>query len=118
MAMAVQPSRPRAPVPLILGVLRRLEVAPLVDGLIPLHPEHVVSAGRGGEALVRAILAGDQALSTVGHRLEERGRLELLQPGLPRAALHEDRLGHMLEALCAAHLNKGWRAVARKALAV
>jgi len=91
MAIAVQQIRPIAHLPLILGVLRRLEVATLVDGIIPLHPEHVVSAGRGVEALVLAILDGDHALYKVGHRLEERGMLELLQPGLTRASLHDDR---------------------------
>ena len=35
--------------------------------------------------------------------------------GLNPAARHADRLGHSLDALCAAHLNGGWRAVARKA---
>jgi hypothetical protein len=49
---------------------------------------------------------GDQALYKVGQRLDERGMLELLQPGLTRASLHDYRLGHILEALCAANLNK------------
>jgi hypothetical protein len=52
----------------------------MVDGLIPPHPEHVFSAGRGVEALVLALLDGDHALSKVGQRLEERGMLDLLQP--------------------------------------
>ena len=88
MAIAVQQIRPIAHLPLILGVLRRLEVATLVDGIIPLHPEHVVSAGRGGEALVLAILDSDHALYKVGHRLEERGMLALLQPDSVAASGH------------------------------
>ena len=118
MAIAVQQIRPIAHLPLILGVLRRLEVATLVDGLIPLHPEHVVSAGCGVEALVLAVLDGDHALYKVGHRLEERGMLELLQPGLTRASLHDYRLGHILDALFAANLNKVLSALALKALEV
>ena len=91
MAMVVQQIRPVAHLPLVLGVLRRLEVASLLDDLIPPHPAHVLSTGRGGEALVLAIMDGDHALDKVGQRLEERGMLALLQPGLTRASLHDDR---------------------------
>jgi transposase len=118
MAIAVQQICPIAHLPLILGILRRLEVASVVDGLIPPHPEHVLSTGRGVEALVLAILDGDHALYKVGQRLEERGMLALLQPGLTRASLHDYRLGHILEALFAANLNKVFSAVALKALEV
>src|SRR5262249_17190575 len=38
MAMAVQQIHPIAHLPLVLGVLRRLEVATLLDPLIPPHP--------------------------------------------------------------------------------
>jgi hypothetical protein len=51
MAMTVQQIHPVAHLPLILGVLRRLEVATIVDGLITPHPAQVLSAGRGVEAL-------------------------------------------------------------------
>jgi hypothetical protein len=118
MAIAVQPVYPIAHLPLVLGVLRRLEVATVLDRLIPPHPAHVLSCGRGVEALVLAILDGHHALSKVGQRLEARGMVALLQPGLTRAALHDYRLGHMLEALFAANLNKVFSAVARKALEV
>ena len=105
-AMAVQQMQPSAHVPLILGVVRRLEVATGRDRLIPPHPAHVLSCGRGVAALVRAILDGDQALYKVGKRLEERGMGAWLQPGRTRASLHDDRLGHLLEALLAAHLHR------------
>jgi len=106
MALTVQQIRPVAHLPLVLGVLRRLEVATVIDSLIAPHPAHVLSTGRGVEALVLAILDGDHALYKVGQRLEERGMLDLLQPGLTRAALHDYRLGHILKALFAANLNK------------
>jgi len=118
MAIAVQQIRPIAHLPLILGVLRRLEVAAVVDGLIPPHPEHVLSTGRGVEALVLAILDGDHALYKVGQRLEERGMIPLLQPGLTRASLHDYRFGHILDALFAANLNPVFSAGALKALEV
>src|SRR5499427_1575904 len=118
MAIAVQQIHPLAHLPLILGVLRRLEVASVVDGIIPLHPEHVLSAGRGVEALVLAILEGDHALYKVGQRLEERGMVSLLQPGLTRASLHDYRLGHILDALFAANLNQVFSAIALKALEI
>ena len=97
------------------GVLRRLEVATLIDGLIPPHPAHGLSCGRGGEALVLAILDGHHALYKVGKRLEERGMVTLLQPELTRAALNDYRLGHILDALFAANLNKVFSAIALKA---
>jgi len=118
MAIAVQQVYPIAHLPLVLGVLRRLEVATVIDRLIPPHPAHVLSCGRGVEALVLAILDGHHALYKVGPRLEERGMVALLQPGLTRAALHDSRLGHLLDALFAANLNKVFSAVALKALEV
>jgi len=118
MAIAVQQIRPIAHLPLTLGVLRCLEVATVIDRLIPPHPAHVLSTGHGVEALVLAILDGDHTLYKVGRRLEERGMLELLQPGLTHASLHDDRLGHILDALFAANLNRVLSALALKALEV
>src|SRR5919106_5196522 len=89
MAMTVQQIHPVAHLPLVLGVLRRLDVAMVVDGLIPPHPAHVLSSGRGVEALVLAILDGDHALYKVGQRLGERGMVALLQAGLTRASLND-----------------------------
>jgi transposase len=118
MAITVQQIEPVAHLPLILGVLRRLEVATLIDQLIPPHPAHGLSCGRGVEALVLAILDGHHALYKVGKRLEERGMIPLLQPGLTRTALNDYRLGHILDALFAANLNQVFSGVALKALAV
>ena len=118
MAVTVQQIHPVAHLPLVLGVLRRLGVATVIDRLIPPHPAHQLSCGRGVEALVLAILDGHHALYKVGKRLEERGMLALLQPGLTRAALNDYRLGHILEALFAANLNKVYSAVALTALEV
>ena len=118
MPTTVQQIHPVAHLPLVLGVLRRLEVATVIDRLIPPHPAHGLSCGRGVEALVLAILDGHHALYKVGRRLEERGMVALLQPGLTRAALHDDRLGHILDALVAANLNGVFSAVALNALKV
>src|SRR5262245_39683836 len=114
MAMTVQPMHPVAHVPLVLGVVRCLEVATLIDGLIPPPPAHGLSCGRRVEAWGLAMLDGHHALSKVGKRLEERGMV-LLPPGLTRATLNDDRLGHLLAALLAAHLNQVLSAVALKA---
>jgi transposase len=118
MATTIQQIHPVAHLPLVLGVLRRLEIATMIDRLIPPHPAHGLSCGRGAEALVLAILDGHHALYKVGRRLEERGMLTLLQPGLTRAALNDYRLGHILDALFAANLNKVFGAMALKALEV
>src|SRR5262247_1084704 len=118
MATTIQQIHPVAHLPLVLGVLRRLEVATVIDRLIPPHPAHGLSCGRGVEALVLAILDGHNALYKVGRRLEERGMVALLQPGLTRAALNDDRLGHILDALFAANLNQVFSALALKTLEV
>jgi hypothetical protein len=47
MAVAVREIRPVAHLPLMLGMLRKLEVAAIIDGLLPSHPDHVISCGRG-----------------------------------------------------------------------
>jgi transposase len=118
MAIAVQQIDPIAHLPLVLGVLRRLEGATVIDRLIPPHPAHELATGRGVEALVLAILDGHHALYKVGQRLDERGMVALLQPGLTRASLPDYRLGHILDALFAANLNTVFSALALKALAV
>ena len=54
---------------------RKLKVAALIDTFGPPHPAHILSCGRGVEALLLAILDGHHALYKVGARLEERGML-------------------------------------------
>jgi hypothetical protein len=116
MAIAGSEIRPVAHLPLVLGILRKLEVMVVIDTLCPPHPDHVVSCGMGVEAFVLAILDGDHALSKVGQRLEERGMFPLLPAGLRRESRNDSRLGHILDALFAANLNPVFRALARKAL--
>lgn len=118
MAVAIHPISPVAHLPLGLGVVRKLHVAALIDTFWPPHPAQVLSCGRGVEALLLAILDGHQALYKVGARLEERGMLPLLQPGLARASRHDDRLGQILDALVGANLNRVLGAIARNALEV
>jgi transposase len=118
MAITVSAIRPVAHLPLILGMLRKLEVATIIDDFLPPHPDNVLSGGHGVEALVLAILDGHHALYKVGTRLEERGRLSLLQGGLARESLNDYRLGQILDALFVANLNQVFGAIALKALAV
>ena len=116
MAVMIRDIAPLAPLPLVLGVLRKLHVASLVNTILPPHPEHVLSCGRGVEALVLAILDGHHALYKDGARLDERGMLPLLQPGLRRASVHDTRLGQILDALFAANLSRVFGAIALQAL--
>jgi len=118
MAVAIHQISPVAHLPLVLGVVRKLNVAALIDTFCPPHPAHVLSCGRGVEALLLAILDGHHALSKVGARLEARGMLPLLQPGLTRTSLHDDRLGQILDTLFAANLNRVLGAIALNALEV
>jgi transposase len=118
MAVAIHQISPVAHLPLVLGVVRKLNVAALIDTFCPPHPAHVLSSGRGVEALLLAILDGHHALYKVGARLEERGMVSLLQPGLTRASLHDYRLGQILDALFAANLNRVFAAIALNTLEV
>ena len=47
MALTVQQIQSVAHLSLVLGVLRRLEVATVLDRLIPPHPAYMLSCGRG-----------------------------------------------------------------------
>ena len=116
MAVAIRRLAPVAHLPLVLGVLRKLKVAQLIDTMIAPNPAHVLSNGRGVEAWVMAILDGHHALYKVGRRLDERGMLALLQPGLEATSVHATRLGQVLDAVFAAHLNAIFGAIALKAL--
>src|SRR5499426_4835937 len=118
MAVTIQHIRPVAHLPLVLGVVRKLNIAALLDTFCPPHPAHVLSCGRGVEALLLAILDGHHALYKVGARLEERGMLPLLQDGLRRASLSDYRLGQILDALFAAQLHRVFGAIALNALEV
>jgi hypothetical protein len=118
MVVAISGISPVAHLPLVLGILRKLKVASLIDEMIPPHRDNVMSCGTGVEALVRAILDGDHALYKIGARLEERGMLPLLQAGLERESLNDYRLGQILDALFAANLNCVFSALALNALEV
>lgn len=116
MSVTVDRVAPVAHLPLVLGVLRKLEIATLIDSMIPPHQDQVVSAGRAVEALVLSILDGHHALYKVGRRLDERGMLPLLQPGLAPESLHDSRLGQTLDALYDANLHTVFSAIALRAL--
>src|SRR5262249_13638232 len=118
MALPIHQISPVAHLPLVLGVVRKLNVAALIDPFCPPPPANVLSCGRGGEALLLAILDGHHALYKGGARLEERGMLPLLQPGLERIALNDYRLGQILDTLFAANLNQVFGAVALRVLEV
>jgi transposase len=118
MAVTIHQISPVAHLPLVLGVVRKLNVAAIIDTCCPPHPAHMLSCGRGVEALLLAILDGHHALYKVGMRLEERGMVPLLQPGLQRTALNDYRLGQIFDTLFAANLNQVFGAVALRALEV
>src|SRR5215472_6077963 len=62
MALAMHQISPVAHLPLVLGVVRKLNIAALIDTFCPPHPAHILSCGRGVEALLLAILDGHHAL--------------------------------------------------------
>ena len=66
MTVSIRRLSPVAHLPLVLGVLRKLQVAQLIDTLLPPNPAHVLTNGHGVDALVLAILDGHHALYKVG----------------------------------------------------
>ena len=117
MAMTVQQIHPVAHFAFSPGSLTASGGRPRDRPPHPLHPAHQLSCGRGVEALVLAILDGHHALYKVGKRLEARGMLALLQPGLTRTAPRSMITAWArIEALFAANLNKVYSAVALNAL--
>jgi hypothetical protein len=62
MAVAISGMAPVAHLPLILGILRKLEVAAIIDTVLPPVSRNVLSCGQGVEALLLAILDGHYAL--------------------------------------------------------
>ena len=68
MAALINAIAPVAHLPVVLGMLRKLEVATISDAILPPAPRHVLSCGRGVEAWVLAILDGHHALYKVGQR--------------------------------------------------
>jgi hypothetical protein len=74
MAGAMHQRRAVAHWPVVLGVGRTRNGAARIATFGPPHPAHVLSGGRGGEALRLALLEGPHARYQVGARLEARGR--------------------------------------------
>jgi|SRR5712691_9297203 len=105
MAVEVSEIRPVTHLPLILGMLWKLEVTAR-PGCVPPAPSHHDSClWPAGGSLDLGDSGGHHALYKVGQRLEERGMLPLLQPGLRRASLNDYRLGQILDVLFAANLG-------------
>ena len=67
MAVAIHQISPVAHLPLVLGVVRKLNVAALIDTFCPPHPANVLSGGRGVEAWLLAILDGLMPATRWGH---------------------------------------------------
>jgi hypothetical protein len=91
MAIAVQQMHPVAHLPLVLGVLRRLEVATVIDHLIPPHPAHGLSCGRGVEAMVLAMLDGHHALYKVGNWRNHNPSIYMLEAKAIRRTIETRR---------------------------
>jgi hypothetical protein len=62
MAITIPQIRPVAHLPLVLGVLRKRDVAARIDTRCPPPPAPVLSCGRGVEAVGLAMLDGHHAL--------------------------------------------------------
>jgi transposase len=110
MAVSIQRIAPVAHLPLALEVLRKLNVAQLTDTLIPPTRPTSCPVAAGWKRWCWRFSMGTMPST------DERGMLPLLQPGLEAASVHDTRLGQILDALCAANLNRVFGAMALHAL--
>ena len=69
MAVTIQQISPVAHLPLVLGVIRKLNVAALIDTFCPPHPAHVLSCDRGVEALLVVLKNTADSISLQNLRL-------------------------------------------------
>ena len=91
MAMTVQQIHPVAHLPLVLGVLRRLERRLVIDRLIPPHPAYQLSCGSRGRSLGPRDSGWASRSSQGGETVGSAGDAGAKQPGLTRAALNDYR---------------------------
>jgi len=77
MAIALHQIRPVAHLPLVLGVVRQLNVAARIDTCCPPHPAHVLSCGRGVEALLPVVLARFPPVMRVQFAMDNTTRLQV-----------------------------------------
>src|SRR5437867_1992254 len=82
MAIAVQQIHPVAHLPLVLGVLRRLEVATVIDRLLRPTRRTGSRMGVGPKPWCSPFSMGIMPSLRWGKRLEERGMVSLQQPVL------------------------------------
>jgi transposase len=99
--------------PVIASFCRRLEVAAIIDDLVPIRDVAAITAGQAAEAMICNRLTSPAPLVHVGDWARTWAVPEVL--GIPALALNDDKLGRSLDAI-APHLEEITGAVAVRAI--
>jgi hypothetical protein len=91
MAIVVQQIQPVAHLPLVLGVLRRLDVATVIDRLIPPHSAHVLAQQ---QAQSHAAAQAKEAEAVVDHQRQVHARWCACLPDAEAASAQENGRGN------------------------
>lgn len=102
--------------PLASAVFRFLDLQAIFDERLPQDPRNHVTPGECVQALVLTILTGEHALSQVGEVLSHYDLEIIFQRPVDAAHFHDNRLGHVLDDLWDAGLDRLYGAVIGKAI--
>lgn len=102
--------------PLASAVFRFLDLPTIFDERLPQDPRNHVTPGECVQALVLTILTGEHALSQVSEVLSHYDLEVIFQRPIDAAHFHDNRLGHVLDALWDAGLDQLYGAVIGQAI--
>ncbi|MFQ6090356.1 MAG: IS1634 family transposase [Candidatus Bipolaricaulia bacterium] len=102
--------------PLASAVFRFLDLQTIFDERLPQDPRNHVTPGECVQALVLTILTGEHALSQVSETLSHYDLEVIFQRPIDAAHLHDNRLGHVLDDLWDAGLDRLYGAVISQAI--
>jgi len=101
---------------LVASVLDRIRLVKTVDRLVGPRPGEKVSTGMALKAaLLNALGFVASPLYLFGHPFQGKPTEHLLGPGITPDLLNDDRMGRMLDTLCAAGVTEALLEVAREA---
>ncbi len=83
--------------PVIYSICRRLDIAGVIDDLVPIRDVATVSAGQAIEAMICNRLTSPALLVHVGDWARDWAVPEVL--GIPAPALNDDKLGRTLDVI-------------------
>jgi transposase len=114
--IAIEEAKRLDHLPLASAVCRFLGLPPIFDQHLPDDPRNHVTPGECVQALVLTILTGEHALSRVSTILSCYDLEVIFQRPINSAHFHDNRLGHVLDDLWEAGLDRLYGAVITQAM--